>query len=144
MQILCLYGHIYTPISYFLHFFIFCVPTIHPPFLFQAPSVPVNLTVLERGPTYIVLSWSSPDPVTTGLPPATGYMVQIDGAPGKNTSEAKYNFTGLSPLKEYTVVVSAINRFGQSNYSEPIISSTSEGDPLCVVSRKSCNTNFLH
>ena len=79
----------------------------------------------------------------TGLPPATAYMVQMDGGPGETTSEAKYNFTGLLPMKEYTIAVSAINRFGQSNYSEAITSSTTEGDHLCVVSCKSCNTHFL-
>jgi hypothetical protein len=93
----------------------------------SAPSVPVDLALVDKGPTYIVLNWTSPDPLLTGLPPAEGYLISsTNGILDYVLTNTSVNVSSLSPLTTYTFMVSANNSYGTSKFSLPVTMTTLE------------------
>ena len=102
-------------------------------FSVAAPSVPVDLALVDKGPTYIVLNWTSPDPLLTGLPPAEGYLISsTNGILDYVLTNTSVNVSSLSPLTTYTFMVSANNSYGTSKFSLPVTMTTLEG-AMCTI-----------
>lgn len=95
------------------------------------PSSPVSLTAYSRSSTEIDLNWSAPK--NNGGSPVSGYLLERnDGAgfnPIQNTSSTSYPNTGLTPNKQYSYRVSAINSAGTSGPSNVATSATLAPSP---------------
>jgi len=83
------------------------------------PSSPVSLTATSLSSTEIDLSWSAP--VMNGGSPITEYQIERDSGNGfnviKNITTITYQDTELTPSKQYSYRISAINSAGTSNPS---------------------------
>jgi hypothetical protein len=90
-------------------------------------SSPINLTATPFSSTEIDLSWSTP--VMNGGSSITGYQIERDSGNGfnviKNSATVTYSDTGLTPSKQYSYRVSAINSAGTSNPSKVVYATTS-------------------
>src|SRR5690348_7992784 len=84
-----------------------------------APSSPTGLTATAYSSTEVFLNWSTP--VMNGGSPITGYEIERNDGNGfnviQNTLTLTYQDTGLTPNKQYSYRVSAINSAGTSDPS---------------------------
>jgi len=82
-----------------------------------APSSPTSLTASTRSSTEIDLSWSGP--ANNGGSSILGYKIERNDGNGfnliQNTQSTSYQDTGLTPNKQYSYRVSAMNSAGTSD-----------------------------
>ncbi|TLY04447.1 MAG: fibronectin type III domain-containing protein [Thaumarchaeota archaeon] len=87
---------------------------------------PIGLTAVSRSSTEIDLSWSSP--TNNGGSSISGYRIERNDGSGfiviQNTQTTAYQDTSLTPSKQYSYRVSAINSAGVSNPSSVVYSTT--------------------
>jgi hypothetical protein len=92
----------------------------------MVPSSPTNLIATTYSPTEIDLSWSAP--AMNGGSTITGYKIERNDGNGFNviqtTQAIAYPDTGLTPGKQYSYRVSAINSAGTSNSSKMVYATT--------------------
>ena len=90
------------------------------------PSSPVSLTTTPFSSTEIDLSWLAP--TMNGGSPITGYKIERNNGNGfnaiQNTLTLTYQDTGLTPSKQYSYRISAINSAGASNPSNVAYATT--------------------
>ena len=91
------------------------------------PSSPVSLTATSFSSTEIDLSWSTP--TMNGGSPVTGYKIERNDGNGfsaiQNTLTLTYQDAGLTPSKQYSYRISAINSAGISSVSSTASATTS-------------------
>ncbi len=93
----------------------------------MAPSVPVNLTTGSTGTSSVTVLWSA----DTGATP-TAYNLRYEPSSGTvwttigSLTAQNYIITGLSTASSYNVEVQAIGPGGSSNWSAPLMISTSD------------------
>jgi hypothetical protein len=89
-------------------------------------SSPVSLTTTPFSSTEIDLSWLAP--TMNGGSPITGYKIERNDGNGfnaiQNTLTLTYQDTGLTPSKQYSYRISAINSAGTSNPSNVAYATT--------------------
>lgn len=73
-----------------------------------APTAPVNPTISGVTANQAVASWGASSDDTA----VAYYYVYLNGNKVGTTSTTRYTFTGLSPLKQYTYAISAIDAAG--------------------------------
>jgi uncharacterized membrane protein len=90
------------------------------------PSPPTSLISTSYSSTEIDLSWSTP--TMNGGSSITGYKIERNDGNGfnviQNTQVIAYPDTGLTPGKQYSYRVSAINSAGTSNSSNVVYATT--------------------
>jgi hypothetical protein len=90
------------------------------------PSSPIGLSATTFSSTEIDLSWSTP--AMNGGSSIAGYKIERDSGNGfnviKNSTTVSYQDTGLTPSKQYSYRVSAINSAGTSNPSNVVYATT--------------------
>src|SRR5690348_5159296 len=83
------------------------------------PSSPTGLTATAYSSTEIFLNWSTP--AMSGGSPITAYKIERNDGNGfnviQNTLTLTYQDTGLTPSKQYSYRISAINSAGTSDPS---------------------------
>jgi uncharacterized membrane protein len=91
-----------------------------------APSSPTSLTATAYSSTEIFLNWSTP--MMNGGSPITEYKIERNDGNGfnaiQNTLTLTYQDTGLTPNKQYSYRVSAINSAGTSTPSNVVYATT--------------------
>jgi hypothetical protein len=106
------------------------------------PSSPTNLKAIPYLSTEIDLSWSAP--VMNGGSSITGYQIERDSGNGfnviKNSATVTYQDTGLTPSKQYSYRVSAINSAGISNTSNVVYATTTSA-PVQTIPQGSPGTS---
>ncbi len=92
---------------------------------------PIGLTAVSRSSTEIDLNWSSP--TNNGGASISGYRIERNDGSGfvviQNMQGTSYQDTGLSPSKQYSYRVSAINSAGTSTPSSIVYSTTLSAQP---------------
>lgn len=92
----------------------------------MVPSQPTNLKATPVSSTEIDLSWIIP--LLNGGSTINGYKIERNDGSGfkviQNTQTTTYQDTGLTPSKQYSYRVSAINSAGTSNPSNTISATT--------------------
>jgi uncharacterized membrane protein len=90
------------------------------------PSSPTSLTATAYSSTEIFLNWSTP--MMNGGSPITEYKIERNDGNGfnaiQNTLTLTYQDTGLTPSKQYSYRISAINSAGTSNPSNVAYAAT--------------------
>jgi uncharacterized membrane protein len=91
-----------------------------------APSSPTSLTATAYSSTEIFLNWSTP--MMNGGSPITEYKIERNDGNGfnaiQNTLTLTYQDTGLTPNKQYSYRVLAINSAGTSTPSNVVYATT--------------------
>ena len=91
-----------------------------------APSSPTSLTATAYSSTEIFLNWLTP--VMNGGSPITEYKIERNDGNGfiaiQNTLTSTYQDTGLTPSKQYSYRISAINSAGTSDPSDVAYATT--------------------
>lgn len=93
----------------------------------KAPGIPTNVSVVPSSSS-ITISWN---PVES----ATGYDVEVDNVlRGRNVSVTSFVYGGLSPNKQYSYRVRAINNIGVSGWSSlnTVVTLNQETQPPAV------------
>jgi hypothetical protein len=92
----------------------------------SAPTIPTGLTATAAGSTQINLDWAD-NPATDQVTSYNVYRSQTSGGPYTNAGSASassYSDTGLTASTTYYYVVTAVNAFGSSGYSDQASATT--------------------
>jgi len=94
--------------------------------LLEPPSAPVITDIIVSGSRTVNISWQDGMPPIPGNPPVNAYQVSLSNSLIANVSATSVILNTLLPFTNYIVIITAMNRIGISNSSEPVLFMTDE------------------
>ena len=107
-----------------LHYYIIII--IYLLSLLEPPSAPVITDIIVSGSRTVNISWQDGISPIPGNPPVNAYQVSLNNSLISSVSATSVILNTLLPFINYIVTITAMNRIGISNSSEPVLFMTDE------------------